>query len=138
VHRGFRDDIGVETVAEIDRINVVTFQVAIHDREENLQKQVDGIDQYRQQVQPCLAGHHDRRSESRVHAISFPIFLSFYLSLRSCAAESDCRAVVDRSSEQAKDFPEAGCSTEGVTRPLLRNGLEAAKIEFECYEEMGK
>jgi hypothetical protein len=26
VHSGFRDDIGVETVAEIDRINVVTAQ----------------------------------------------------------------------------------------------------------------
>jgi hypothetical protein len=92
VNRGFRDDIGVEAVAKIDRINVVTvcharlarvpcyahlspffgalrssivmrqdfgippvrrseqrkrhspFQIAIHDREENLQEQVDGID----------------------------------------------------------------------------------------------
>jgi len=92
VNRGFRDDVGVEAVAKIDRINVVTscharlarvlcyahcspffrawhssivmrqnfgnpparwsgqtkghspLQIAIHDREENLQEQVDGID----------------------------------------------------------------------------------------------
>jgi hypothetical protein len=33
------------------------FQIAVHDGEEHLQKQVDSIYQYRQQVQPCFARH---------------------------------------------------------------------------------
>jgi hypothetical protein len=41
-----------------------------------------------------------------------------------------------RSSEQGRGFLEAGCAGEGVSRPWLRNGLEAAEIEFEWYEEM--
>lgn len=33
------------------------FQIAVHYREENLQKQVDRIYQHSEQVQPCFAGH---------------------------------------------------------------------------------
>lgn len=35
----------------------VPFQIAIHNGEEHLQKQVDGVDQHRQQVEPRFAGH---------------------------------------------------------------------------------
>lgn len=33
------------------------FQIAVHDGEEDLQEQVDGVYQHRQKVQPCLASH---------------------------------------------------------------------------------
>ena len=82
------------------------FQIAIHDREENLQEQVDGIDQYRQQVQPCLAGHHDVRLVARAYALSLLIFLSFCLSLRSCGAGSSFRAVLKSKLGAGKGFSE--------------------------------
>lgn len=50
VDNGFWDDVGVETVAEIDRVDIVAFQIRVHDGEENLQKQVDGIYEHRQQI----------------------------------------------------------------------------------------
>lgn len=34
------------------------FQIAVHDRKENLEEQVHGIYQHRQQVEPRLARHH--------------------------------------------------------------------------------
>jgi len=43
VNGGFGDDVGVEAVAKIDGVNVVTFQVTIHYGKEHLQKQVDGV-----------------------------------------------------------------------------------------------
>jgi hypothetical protein len=55
---GLRDDVGVKTVAEIYRVDVITFEVAVHDGEKDLEKEVDGIYQYRQQVQPRFARHH--------------------------------------------------------------------------------
>lgn len=36
----------------------VPFQIAVHDGEEDLQEQVDGVNQHRQQKQPCFARHH--------------------------------------------------------------------------------
>jgi hypothetical protein len=36
------------------------FQVAVHNRKEDLQEQVDGINQYRQQVEPRFARHGDK------------------------------------------------------------------------------
>lgn len=59
MHRGLGDDICVETVAEVDGVDVITLEITIHDREEDLQKQVDGIDNDRQKVQPSLTRHHD-------------------------------------------------------------------------------
>lgn len=94
VYGSFGDDVGVETVAEVDRVDVVTgvklacardtvfaalrrgsprsgarphsqgrwfvpFQVAVHNREEDLEEEVDGVYQHRQQVQPCFARHRD-------------------------------------------------------------------------------
>lgn len=87
VHGGFGDDVGVETVAQVDRVDVITaferapvsnlqvrpreldtsfasreeanspFQIAVHDGEEHLEEEVDGVDQHRQQVEPRFAGH---------------------------------------------------------------------------------
>ncbi len=33
----------------------VPFQIAVHDGEENLEKEIYGIYEYRQKVQPCFA-----------------------------------------------------------------------------------
>ena len=84
VNGGFGNDVGVETVAEINGVDVVAvaklayarqgsapspacddaswrchspFQIAVHDGKEDLEKQVDGVYQHRQQVQPCFTGH---------------------------------------------------------------------------------
>lgn len=40
------------------------FQIAVHNSEEHLQKQVDGIDQDRQQIEPRFARHFDLLSKS--------------------------------------------------------------------------
>lgn len=86
---GFGDDVGVETVAQVNRVDVVTanegapvsdlqrearkleasfapgeeanspFQIAVHDGEEHLEEEVDGVDQHRQQVQPRFTGHDE-------------------------------------------------------------------------------
>ena len=55
---GFGDDVHVQAVAEIDRVDVVAFQVRVHDREEDLKEEVDGIEQDREEEQPAsvLAG----------------------------------------------------------------------------------
>ena len=38
---------------------VVPFQIAVHDGEEDLEKQVDGIYEDRDKVEPCFARHHE-------------------------------------------------------------------------------
>jgi hypothetical protein len=45
VDAGFRDDVHVEAVAEVDGVDVVAFQVAVHDGEEDLQEEVDCVEQ---------------------------------------------------------------------------------------------
>jgi len=57
VDSGFRDDVRVEAVAEVNRVDVVTFQIAVHDGEEDLKKQVDSVYQNCQQIEPCFARH---------------------------------------------------------------------------------
>jgi hypothetical protein len=52
VDTGLRDDVHVEAVAQVDRVDVVAFQVRVHDGEEDLQEEVDGIDQDREEEQP--------------------------------------------------------------------------------------
>ena len=67
MYGSFWYDVGVESVAEVDRINVIAvaqepllarpysfgqskdvpLQIAVHDGEEDLQKQIDRIQQYR-------------------------------------------------------------------------------------------
>lgn len=59
VNGSFGDDVGVETVAEFDRVEVVTFQIAVHDSEEDLEEQVDRVDQDGQQIEPRFAGHFE-------------------------------------------------------------------------------
>ena len=34
------------------------FEITVHNREEHLEEEVDGVDQHRQQVKPCFARHH--------------------------------------------------------------------------------
>ena len=51
---GLGDDVHVQAVAEIDRVDVVAFQVRVHDGEEDLQEEVDGIEQDREEEQPAL------------------------------------------------------------------------------------
>ena len=46
------DDVHVKTVAQVDRVDVVAFQVRVHDGEEHLQEKVDGIDQDSEEEQP--------------------------------------------------------------------------------------
>ena len=46
------DDVHVKTVAQVDRVDVVAFQVRVHDGEEHLQEKVDGIDQDAEEEQP--------------------------------------------------------------------------------------
>lgn len=76
MHSSLGDDIGVQAVAEVDRIDVVAvnahvsrsldkrameealpLKITVHDREKDLQEQVDGVDQHREEVQPRLARH---------------------------------------------------------------------------------
>jgi hypothetical protein len=40
VDAGFRNNVHVEAVAEVDGVDVVAFQIAVHDGEEDLQEQV--------------------------------------------------------------------------------------------------
>ena len=49
---GLRDDVHVEAVAQVDRVDVVAFQVRVHDGEEHLQEEVDGIEQNGEEEQP--------------------------------------------------------------------------------------
>lgn len=80
MNSSFGDDVGVKTVAEVNGVDVVTaasnqislcvvadfrgrndgnspFQIAVHDSKEDLQEQVDGVDEHRQQVEPRFTGH---------------------------------------------------------------------------------
>ena len=40
---GFGDNVHVEAVAEVDGVDVVAFQIAVHDGEEDLQEEVDCV-----------------------------------------------------------------------------------------------
>lgn len=48
VDTSFGDNVGVESVAQIDRVDIVALEITVHDSEEDLQEQVDGVDQHRQ------------------------------------------------------------------------------------------
>ena len=51
---GLGDDVHVQAVAEIDGVDVVAFQVGVHDGEEDLQEQVDGVEEDGEEVEPVL------------------------------------------------------------------------------------
>lgn len=46
---GFGDDVHVEAVAKIDRVDVVAFEVGVHDCEEDLEEEVYCVKQHREQ-----------------------------------------------------------------------------------------
>lgn len=46
VDAGFGHNVGVQAVAKVDRIDVVAFQIGVHDGEEDLEEQIDGIEQH--------------------------------------------------------------------------------------------
>jgi hypothetical protein len=135
MYGGFRDDVCVEAVAEIDGVDVVTtskgdtklacalgcgvagkpeqvafvhdesgrivslsiggrannlviqlgnvayapFQIAIHDGEEDLEEQIDGVYQHGQQIEPCFSRHHENRGAPRRS------------SVKCCGARCQCR-----------------------------------------------
>jgi hypothetical protein len=62
VDAGFGHNVGVQAVAEVDGVDVVAFEIGIHDGEEDLEEQVDGIEEHREEEQPAYGG---RRSSAR-------------------------------------------------------------------------
>jgi len=54
VHAGFGDDVHVEAVAEVDRVDVVAFEVRVHDGEEDLQEEVDGVEEDCEEEEPIV------------------------------------------------------------------------------------
>ena len=46
VDAGFGDDVHVKAVTEVDGVDVVAFQVAVHDGEEDLKEEVDCVEQH--------------------------------------------------------------------------------------------
>lgn len=63
VNGSLGDNVGVKTVAKVDRVDVVTLKITVHDREEDLEEQVDGVDQHRQQVEPRFTRHCGQKVE---------------------------------------------------------------------------
>jgi hypothetical protein len=53
VDTGLGDDVHVEAVAQVDGVDVVAFQVRVHDGEEDLQEEVDGVNQDGKEEQPA-------------------------------------------------------------------------------------
>ena len=43
----------------IKREQHVPFQITVHDREEDLKKEIDGVDDNSEQKEPCFSGHHE-------------------------------------------------------------------------------
>lgn len=70
------DDVHVEAVAQVDRVDVVAFQVRVHDGEEHLQEEVDGIDQDSKEEQPGQVLAAARRLA--VFAVFIPSFSSHF------------------------------------------------------------
>ena len=46
VYTGFGHNVHVQAVAEVDRVDVVAFEIGVHDGEEDLEEQVDGIEKH--------------------------------------------------------------------------------------------
>jgi hypothetical protein len=53
VDAGFGDDVHVEAVAEVDGVDVVAFKVRVHDGEEDLQEEVDGVEEDGEEEEPA-------------------------------------------------------------------------------------
>lgn len=63
-----RPHSGSGRAARKEGMQSLPFQIAIHDREEDLEEEVDRIYQHGQQIQPCFSRHHrkGRRKPSDV------------------------------------------------------------------------
>jgi len=46
----FGENVGVEAVAEVNGVDIITFEIAVHDGEEDLEEEVDGIYDHRKEV----------------------------------------------------------------------------------------
>jgi hypothetical protein len=87
VDGGFGDNVCVKAVAEIDGVDVVAFQIAVHDGEKDLQEEIDGVYQHRQQVQPRFSRH------SEIFLCSVALFPCYSkLVQRMCDAGSSAQA----------------------------------------------
>ncbi len=51
---GFGDNVHVQTIAQVDRVDVVAFEITIHDGEEDLEKEVDCIEQNCEEEEPAM------------------------------------------------------------------------------------
>ena len=52
VHAGLGDNVHVEAVAQVDGVEVVALEVAVHDGEEDLQEEVDGVEEDGEEEEP--------------------------------------------------------------------------------------
>ena len=43
MYASFWDNVHVEAIAEVDGVDVVAFKVGVHDREEDLEEEIDGV-----------------------------------------------------------------------------------------------
>lgn len=57
MYRRLGEDIRIQPVAKINRVDVVAFQIAVHYRKENLEKEVHCVEQNGQEIEPGFAGH---------------------------------------------------------------------------------
>lgn len=49
---GLRHYVHVQAVAQVDRVDVVAFQIRVHDGEEDLEEEVDGIEEDGEEEEP--------------------------------------------------------------------------------------
>ena len=49
---GLRHYVHVEAVAQVDGVDVVAFQIGVHDGEEDLEEEVDGIEEDGEEEEP--------------------------------------------------------------------------------------
>ena len=64
MHAGFGDDVHVEAVAQVDGVDVVAFEVAVHDGEEDLEEEVHGVEEDGEEEEPVMR-------KPRLSALSF-------------------------------------------------------------------
>ena len=56
VDAGFGNDVHVEAIAKVDGVDVVAFEIGVHDGEEDLQEEVHCVEQDREEKQPKIKG----------------------------------------------------------------------------------
>lgn len=91
VDAGFWDNVHVEAVAEIDRVDVVAFEIGVHDGEEDLEEEIDRIEEDREEEQPARL-----RSVHRLESWSMLLLFSQHES-RTYHASPDILSLVSHS-----------------------------------------